>query len=202
MRQLNKLIWILIIFNGFSNNLSASDILRTDSIKVVQIVNGFYDWYIRAIKIKNNTDYKPRFVESENGMTTLDFSIYIENLKTNGFSDSLIFREKKSYSECIENLGKVKFSNFKKTIFIDLDEYEQVNCDFGNYYRWTGGQEPIDGIRIKDIKLISEDFAWVSIDYFVVDSKDTRHYLGKNSLILKRLNNDWQINSVDSWNYI
>ncbi len=202
MKQLSKLIWILIIFIGFSKNLSASDILKTDSIKVVQIVNEFYDWYIRAIKNNNNTDYKPRFIESENGMTTLDFSKYIENLKTYGFSDSLILREKKSYSECIENLEKVKFSDFENTIFIDLDEYEQANCDFGNYYRWTGGQEPIDGIRIKDVKLISEGFVWVSIDYFVVDSKNTRHYLGKNSLILKKLNNDWQINSVDSLNYI
>lgn len=200
MRQICKLILILIVLIGFSNNLRASDNSRTDSIKVAQIVNGFYDWYLTAIKEKNYSEYKPRFIETKKGMTSLDLSEYIEDLTANGFSDSLILKEKQSYSNCIENLGKVKYSDFQKATFTDLDEYEKANCDFGNYYRWIGGQEPIEGIRINDIKFISLDLVLVSIEYLEVDTKDNKkHYWGKNCLTLKRLNNDWYIDQIDSW---
>jgi hypothetical protein len=200
MRHLTKLIIILIVLIGFSINSRASDDLKADSIKVIQIVEGFYNWYLTAIKEKVYSDYKPKFVESENGMTTLDYSKYIENLTKYRFSDSLIIKEKQSFSDCIENLGIVKFTDFQKTTFVDLDEYEQANCDFGNYYRWIGGQEPIDGIRIKRVKFISTDVALVSIDYFEIKSEERKkHFWGKNSLILKRFYNEWYIDKIDSW---
>lgn len=164
------------------------------------MVNGFYDWYLTAIKEKNNSEYKPGFVETKNGMTSLDFSEYFKNLTAHGFSESLIIKEKQSYLDCIKNLETVQFSDFQKTTFTDLDEYEQANCDFGNYYRWTGGQEPIDGIRITDIKFLSADLVLVSIDYYKVDKKEAKkHPWGKNSLTLKRLNNKWTIKGIDSW---
>lgn len=200
MRQTVKTIWILTLLIGFSSNLRASDVFAADSIKVAQIVNGFYDWYSTSIKGKKYSDYKPRFVESKNGMTTLDCSTYLENLKTYGFSDSLIIKERLSYSQCIENLEKVKFSDFEKTIYTDLDEYEQANCDFGNYYRWTGGQEPIDGIRIVKITFFSTDEALVSIDYYLTNTKENnRYYWGKNRLTLKLINKNWKIDKIDSW---
>ena len=132
----------------FTSNSKASNDIKTDSIKLVQIVNEFYNWYISAIKERNWTDYMPKFVETEDGMTSLDFSIYIENLKKYRFSDSLIIKEKESYSICIENLRTIKFSDFDKTVFTTLDEYEEACCDFGNSFRWTGGMEPVDGMRI------------------------------------------------------
>ena len=100
---------MLILFLSvlmFADNSKANDI-KTDSIKIVQIVNEFYDWYISAIKEGNCADFNPIFVESEDGMTTLDLSKYIENLKTYKFSDSLITKEKESYSKCIENLKTI-----------------------------------------------------------------------------------------------
>lgn len=200
MKQTVKSIWILTLLIGFSSNLRASDDFAADSIKVAQIVNGFYDWYSTSIKGKKYSDYKPRFVESKNGMTTLDCSTYLENLKAYGFSDSLIIKERLSYSQCIENLEKVKFSDFEKTIYTDLDEYEQANCDFGNYYRWTGGQEPIDGIRIKTIEILRNKVAIVSIEYYEFDStKNIKHYWGNNILTLKMTENNWLIDKVDSF---
>ncbi|WP_341225238.1 hypothetical protein [uncultured Arcticibacterium sp.] len=202
MKQIVKLIWILILVIGFSSNLKASDKLNMDSVKIKQVVNGFYDWYLTSIKEKKYSEFKPKFVESKNGMTTLDYTKYLDNLKTHGFSDSLINIERQSYSDCIENLAKVKYSDFQKTTFTDLDEYEQTNCDFGNYYRWTGGQERINGIRIIDIKYISTDKTYVTIDYFEFNSEENKkYYWGKNGLILKLVNKKWEIDQIDSWKY-
>jgi hypothetical protein len=200
MKQTVYSIWILLLLIGVSNNLRASDNLNPDSIKIVHTVNGFYNWYLTSVKEKRYSDFKPRFVESKNGMTTLDYSIYVDSLKKHGFSDSLIIKEKQSYSDCIESLRNVKYVDFQKTIFTDLDEYEQTNCDFGNYYRWTGGQEPIDGIRIINIKFLSIDKAVVSIDYFETNNKENkRYYWGLNNLTLIKIDNDWFIDKVDSW---
>lgn len=197
--QIVKPIWILILLIGFSSNLKASDNLKADSIKITQIVIGFYDWYLTSIKEKKYSDFKPRFVESKNGMTTLDYSAYLDKLKIHRFSDTLILKEKQSYSDCIVNLSKVKYADFQKTSFTDLDEYEQTNCDFGNYYRWTGGQEPIDGIRIIDIKFISTDIASVSIVYFEINANENEKYWGKNNLTLIKTGGDWFIDKIDSW---
>lgn len=198
--QIVKTTLILIFLIGFSSNLKASDKLNADSIKISQIVHGFYNWYLTSIKEKKYSDFKPRFIESKNGMTTLDYSAYLDNLKIHGFSDTLIKKEQQSYSDCIENLGKVKYADFQKSSFTDLDEYEQTNCDFGNFYRWTGGQEPIDGVRIIDIKFISNDKAYVSIDYFEINSKENgKYYWGANCLTLIKNDNDWLIDKIDSW---
>jgi len=200
MSRITKLT-ILLSALMFASNSRASNDIETDSLKLVQIVNEFYDWYISAIKEENNTDYMPRFVETENGMTSLDFSIYIENLKTHRFSDSLIIKEKESYSKCIENLRTIKFSDLRE---ITLDEAEEMCCDFGNRFRWTGGMEPVDGMRIQDIQFTSTDTVLVSIEYswlgFDEDlDAEYTYYGGGNKLILIKQDNDWYIDKVDSF---
>ena len=200
MSRITKLT-ILLSALMFASNSRASNDIKTDSLKLVQIVNEFYDWYISAIKEENNTDYMPRFVETENGMTSLDFSIYIENLKTHRFSDSLIIKEKESYSKCIENLRTIKFSDLRE---ITLDEAEEMCCDFGNRFRWTGGMEPVDGMRIQDIQFTSTDTVLVSIEYswlgFDEDlDAEYTYYGGGNKLILIKQDNDWYIDKVDSF---
>ena len=202
MNRITKLIILLSVLL-FANNSNANDI-RTDLTKIIQSVNEFYDWYIHAIKQRNSTDYMPRFVETENGMTSLDFSKYIENLKIYRFSDSLIIKEKESYLKCIKNLRTIKFSDFGKTIFTDLNDYEESCCDFGNHYRWIGGQEPIYGMRIQDIQFISTDTVLVSIEYswfgFDEDLNTEYTYYGNgNKLIIIKQNNDWYIDKVDSF---
>ncbi|MFB6319042.1 hypothetical protein [Saccharicrinis sp. FJH54] len=203
MRQTIKSIWVLIFLLLFSNKLSASDFMKNDSLKVAEIVNEFYEWYITAIKEKNYSEFGPKFIENKNGMTTLEFSTYLKNLKTKAFSDSLILKEKQSYQVCIRNLEKVKYSDFQKTSFTDLDEFEQAHCDFGNYYRWIGGQEPIDGIRIKKTTFQSTDLVIVKIDYFEYSKeKNEKYFWGENRLTLKKLRNHWFIYRIDSWKNI
>ncbi|MBN1185304.1 MAG: hypothetical protein JXB49_23670 [Bacteroidales bacterium] len=174
---------------------------KGDSTYVVKIVNDFYDWYITAIKEKRYTDFQPRFVKAENGMTTLDYSMYVRDLKNLKFSDSLIIKEKSSYKECIDNLAKVSYADFGHTKFTDLDEFEETKCDFANYYRWLGGMDQVDGIRIKSLEFISKDIVVVLIDYFEIDSKEnTKYFWGKNILILKRFKSGWYIDKIQSWN--
>jgi hypothetical protein len=202
MNRITKLIILLSVLM-FANN-SKANYIKTDLTKIIQPVNEFYDWYISAIHKRDYVDYKPRFAETENGMTSLDFSKYIENLKRYRFSDSLIIKEKESYSKCIENLRNIKFSDFRKTIFTTLDEDEEACCDFGNRYRWIGGQEPVDGMRIQDIQFISSDTVLVSIEYswlgFDEDlNAEYIYYGGGNELIVIKQNNDWYIDKVDSF---
>jgi hypothetical protein len=190
----------------FANNSKAND-NRTDSTKIIHFVNEFYNWYILAIKEMNHT---PQFVETENGMTSLDLSKYIDNLKTYRFSDSLIIKEKESYLKCIENLKTVRFSDFNKTEFWGLGDYEDACCDFGNCYRWIGSQESISGIRIQGLQFISTDTVLVSIEYswigFDEDLNSEYTYYGHidlhgagNKLIVIKQNNDWYIDKFYSF---
>jgi len=204
-KNMNRTIKLIILLSVlmFANNSKANDI-KTDLTKIIQYVNEFYDWYISAIKERNNLDYMPRFVETENGMTSLDFSKYIENLRKYRFSDSLIIKERESYLKCIENLRTIKFSDFGKTIFTTIDEFEDACCDFGNHYRWLGGQEPYAGMRIQDIQFISTDSILVSIEYSWISFDEEInavyiYYGDGNKLILIKQNDDWYIDKVDSF---
>ncbi|BDD03870.1 hypothetical protein HNQ88_004168 [Aureibacter tunicatorum] len=91
MKHIIYPILALILILGLTSNLNASKNINVNSIKITQIVNGFYDWYLSSIKAKNNYGFQPRFIESKNGMTTLDYSLYIENLKIHGFSKDIIY---------------------------------------------------------------------------------------------------------------
>ena len=194
----NLIIVALLIFSSpFS--LRASD-NSSDSSIISKIVNNFYEWYLNSINKGLHDEFKPKFIEDKDGMTTLDYSQYIENLRIYNFSDSLIEREKLSYQKCIENLSKVKFSDFGKTLFIDLDEYEQANCDFGNYYRWSGGQEPIKYISVSKIEFKTVDSVLVRIQECHLDTKTNKKQCRDiNTLRVIKLDNKWYIDNFDSW---
>jgi len=130
-------------------------------------------------------------------MTTLDCSKYFENLKKLNFSDSLLEKEKQSFQDCIDNLSKVKYSEFE-TKFDDLDDYESTNCDFFNYYRWIGGMEPIGGIKIKNIQFYNYQKAIVVLEYFNYYTEDNKYYFyGKNKVTLIKVDNQWKILAID-----
>lgn len=168
----------------------------TDSVKVEKIVNNFFDWYIGVIKTNNSIEFMPQFVESDTEMTTLDFSKYFENLRKYQFSDSLIESERLTYQECITHLEKVKYSDFKVK-WTDLDDFESTNCDFANSYRWTGGMEPIDCIRIVDLKITSNQTGLVQLKFCGVDSNDKEFLWGKKTVILEKQNDNWKIIKID-----
>lgn len=169
---------------------------NTDSLKISKIVTDFFGWYMGAIQQHKSAAFQPIFAERKDGMTTLDFSEYFQNLTQYGFSDSLLFKEKASYQRCIDELEKVKYSDFKAQ-FTDLEDFENIECDFGNYYRWTGGQEPIGGIRIQTVRLNNSFSATVAIEYFDYDSESEANiYWGRNVLTMRKVNGLWKIDDV------
>ena len=129
-------------------------------------------------------------------MTTLNFSKYVKNLSKYGFSDSLIIKEKLTYQHCNEELEKITYNQFQ-TKFLDLDNFERIQCDFSNYYRWTGGQEPIDGIRILNVKFKNPFNAMILIEYFDYNQDEKKNmYWGSNLVTLRKIKANWKIESI------
>jgi hypothetical protein len=180
-------------------NLNAQNSTQTDSVTVSKIISDFYSWYINSIKGHMDLDYQPGFIENTEGNTTLDFDNYIKNLKKYEFSDSIIQNEIFSYQDCLNKLATVKFSDFKKKVFVDLDEFEQFKCDFSNYYRWIGGQEICDGVKIDVMKFTGDKRCEVSIKkYTLTDDKD--YFWWSHAIKIKciRTHNNWKINSIET----
>jgi len=164
---------------------------ETDSIKVSRIANYFFDWYISSAKNHKTVEYNPIEIESENGMTTLDFSIYFKNLERLSFSDSLLTKEKNSYNECVRKLSKVKHSDYLK--ITDLDQFENLNDDFTNYYRWTGGQEMFDFYSVKNVKFNNDNAIVNGSLYFDNSGVEKRDFVRIISMKLIKKNVKWSI---------
>ena len=198
MRLLQRSILTLAISISTFPYLDAQNINQTDSISVSKIISSFYSWYIESIKDHKRLDYQPRFIENKEGYTTLDLDNYVKNLKIFKFSDSLIRAEINSYRDCIDKLATVKFSDFKKVVFVDLDEYEQFKCDFSNYYRWIGGQEICDGIKIVDLKFTREKKCEVRIKkYNLTDDKNYFWWNYTINVACIKTNKEWKISSIE-----
>jgi hypothetical protein len=192
-------IFIIVLISIVSFASKPQDDRINDSVDISIIVTDFYKWYLTSIKENINGDFQPKFAPDKNGMTTLNYSVYIENLSKYHFSDSLLQNEKESYNDCLNNLKKIKFSEFGKNVYIDLDEYENSNCDFYNYFRWIGGQEPVDGIKITEI-LIKKEWAKVKFQNYNFDPvKKENYYWGENIVYLIKEGDQWMINNVGSW---
>lgn len=176
-------------------NLSAQNYTE-DSTAVSKITQDFYSWYINAVKQKSVVDYQPRFATTTKGMTTLDYVIYIENLKKYSFSESLITREKLTYEGCIKNLEKVSYVDFKKK-WLDLEQFETAGCDFSNYYRWTGGQEMCDGITISIVEINSNKAKVNGFLYNLnVDDNTIHDSVGDFEMDLEKENDVWKITDI------
>jgi hypothetical protein len=186
------------IISMLSFNLTfGQKFFNTDSVNACKVTSEFFDWYVGAIKGTIKTSYQPRFAKSNNGMTTLDFKGYFDNLKRLHCTDNLIQKERDSYNECLSNLSKIKFTDFE-TRFTDLDQFESINCDFENYYRWTGGQEPIDGIKIERVARINTDAFLVTVTYYVDNGQGYGlSYWGTNKLSIVKQNEKWMINDIN-----
>lgn len=194
-----RILRLLIIFIGLILPFIVSGQINiSDSIEIQNSVTKFYNWYVAAIKDKRYEEFQPIFSEDTNGMATLNFSVYLNNLEKFGFSDSLIYLERQSYRPCLENMAHLKYSEFKSK-WIDLDDFEQNNCDFANYYRWIGGMEPIDGIRIKEYKIKKQDCVYVTIEYYMFGTNNNKDFGGRNVIELIKTKDHWQINNIQSW---
>jgi hypothetical protein len=186
---------LVLLSVHFSSDAQVQD---PDSIKISNIVYDFYKWYLESIKDRKYQEFQPKFVEDKKGMTTLDCSNYLQNLEKHSFSDSLMLREKNSYKTCINNLAQIQFSVFTSE-WNDLDNFEESGCDFSNYYRWIGGMDPIDGIRIIKIDFKKLNIATVQIDYFSFGANNSKDFVGSNVVELIKLGKSWKINKILSW---
>jgi len=169
-----------------------SQSMEIDSIKVSKLTTIFFHWYMKNATKKKNGEIYPRFVKSENGMTTLEYRKYFKNLKKYSFSDSLIEQEKLSYKVCIDNLAKVKYSDFLQ--FDGLADFEERDCDFTNYYRWIGGQEMFEGYTLTRIQF---DNNQALVSGFLYDNKyecnDVKGLKKEIVVTLIRQENKWVI---------
>jgi len=193
--KLISLITFLAISNvAFSTHIEISE--NSDSLVVTKTAQDFFKWYIETVKNKKINEYQPTFIADNKGMTTLDFSKYFENLRKLSFTESFIETERKQYQECLDNLEKIEFKVFNSE-FDDLDEFENIKCDFSNSLKWTGGQEIVDGFEIKKVTFINQDYSNVVGVFFFLNSDQTKSYSGKRNILLRKTNEIWKIDRIE-----
>jgi hypothetical protein len=187
----------LLLFLTMIQSLSCySQSIVSDSTEVSKIANSFFNWYIASAKSNKTKEYNPVEIESKDGMTTLDFTKYLKNLKALSFSDSLIKKEKDSYNECIEKLSAVRYADFVK--LTDLSDFEALNVDFTNYYRWTGGQEMFDYYSVKNI-IINDNKKAIVVGslYFDNSGVEKRDFVREITMTLNKKYNRWEIIEIN-----
>jgi hypothetical protein len=193
---MKRSFFLILFLVLFSTGVNAESFTNKDSSEVSTKVSDFFNWYLTAIDEQQYKEFQPRFVEDKNGMTTLDYSIYMANLKKYHFSDSLIQTEKQYYQKCIENLEKIKYSDFN-TKYTDLDQFEDIDCDFGNSYRWTGGQEAPDKMKIIKVEFKNNDTAFITVSYGSSTAGDDENsYWGNLIVSMKKIAGLWKITNL------
>lgn len=84
-----------------------------------------------------------------------------------------------------------------KSLLIAAMFCSAIECDFGNSYRWMGGQEPIGGIRIQTVRLNNSLSATVAIQYTDYNPENEGNtYWGRNILTMVKVNGIWKIDDV------
>ncbi|MDB5256175.1 MAG: hypothetical protein JWM14_870 [Chitinophagaceae bacterium] len=189
-------LFLLIIILTWGVIFNSSGQQSADSTLVRKTVTDFYGWYLSAVKNHKNAEFEPVFTKNSNGKMTLDFSEYFAQLKKYKFSDNLMHAEKSSYNICLDSLAKINDSDFN-TRYTDLSDYERINCDFSNYYRWVGGQEPVDAIKISSIKIKTSSFALVEIrNAFYNAEEKVYHLYGTIEVSLIKHQGVWEIDTI------
>ncbi|MEQ1588494.1 MAG: hypothetical protein ABL895_21590 [Cyclobacteriaceae bacterium] len=167
-----------------------------DSIAIKSQIEGFYSWYIDLIKGKElNREFNPSFVKSEDGMTTLSFENYRNGLRKHKFSKAFIERKVAEYNPCLDNLRTVPYDRF---ITYELDEHEQLKCDFSNTYEWSGGMDPIEGAEVSELRIVNKHtvVAIVLLGFYNKPSGGKLSILGNARTIFKRKGNGWEIEDL------
>jgi len=194
---MKKIIAIFTITLILISLTSCAQSTNNDKEEAKNTVENFFEWYLEVVSKGLSEEFQPQFQEDINGQVTLKMDKYIDNLRKYHFSEMLITNEIKSYKTCIDNLKRVKYSYFENE-WTDLDQFEAADCDYGNYYRWTGGQEPINAIQVTKVTRIEDGIYQVEIVYDEYDSsKDEHHLWGNNTITLKKESDVWCINSIN-----
>jgi hypothetical protein len=189
-RKSINLLSFLILISCFQIRGQAKS-SESDSINVIQIVNDFYDWYIFSARTDKNEENRPTIAIDTNGSIRLDFTEYLKNLRSFNFSDSLISRELLDYKNCEQNLKSITKEEFAR--FDDISDFEDIDCDFDNSYKWIGGQEMCDGIRIVCIEYLDPKNYRVEIEYFSINRNEKSFWGNATQVYLQKINGNWKI---------
>jgi len=198
MSRPTKILTTIILWTTLTAwGQSDRKVYHGDSLQVKNKIETFYSWYAGLIKShKVDKDFSPNFIKRSDGMTTLDFTKYRDGLKKHSFTDNFIERKIKDYGQCVDNLGKIKYETFLK--FEDLDQFEEIKCDFNNVHEWTSDMEPHDGAKLLSLKAIDKktiigivQFFSINVNgqYFLWDYKQA-------TVTFLRQGKDWRINDL------
>ncbi|MEM7371830.1 MAG: hypothetical protein AAF587_24660 [Bacteroidota bacterium] len=160
---------------------------------VESVILEFYAWYIISVKHEQYDQYQPAFMPDEQGMTRLDVSTYANNLRRFHFSEALIEQELSFYAVCSENVGHIPYETFDQE-YVDLDQFEQISCEFGNRYRWFGGMEgSVERARILTTEVLTPTEAVVVLE--LLDTDDST--IGGRRIILTQTHANWKIHAIE-----
>ena len=77
-------------------------------------------------------------------------------------------------------------------------EYEQTECDFGNQFRFTGGQEPVDTVKVVEfIKKDERNYEAKLARGALISLEKGYSYSNNISMSLIKNNGEWRINSIE-----
>lgn len=184
-----KLLLILLSIIPLTAN-GQPRINARDSIEIKKQIEGFYSWYIDMIKTNKLDNFNPSFVKQSDGMTTLDFKKYRDGLMRYKFTDEFIERKIKDYKECVDNLENIPFEKFSQ--YTDLDDFENIKCDFGNRYEWTGGQEPKDKADLSSLKIVDRKTTIGKVDF------SSYSQLAGNAIVtFRKVGKRWKIDNLE-----
>jgi hypothetical protein len=189
----------LIVLIGFSlsaqgQSAKLAKISVNDSVKIQTRIIGFYSWYADLGKRqKLNKEFNPVFIKDANGMTTLDFTKYRAGLRKFDFTDDFIKRKINGYKPCLDHLKTISYDTFMK---FELDELEQITCDFSNTYEWSGGMEPIDGAELVTLHKIDKHTMESTVRFYNTTADRVKHYCGLVTVTLINSKTGWMINDL------
>ncbi|BAX81820.1 hypothetical protein [Labilibaculum antarcticum] len=189
MKKISKLfISFLILFSCLKVYGQEA---KSDTVLVTKTITEFYEWYIHSTRSEENEENRPVFVIDSNDIVRLDLTRYLTNLRIYHFSEQLISREIANYKNCEENLKKITKEEFLS--FDDIFAYEDIDCGFDNSYKWIGGQEMIDGIRINKLDFSNKKNCHVEIEYYSINGDEKSFWRNSTVIILRKRKSNWEI---------
>ncbi len=184
------LLFVIMQIAIHGTSSGQAKITSKDSIDIKTQIEGFYSWYIEIIRDhKLNKDFNPSFVKRDDGMTTLDFTKYKDGLRRYKFTEDFIQRKISDYKSCTDKLNEIPFDKFSQ--FTDLDDFESIDCDFGNRYEWTGGMEPKDRAELVSLKFIDKATINAQLNFVSSDRPD-----GTAMVTLRKHKKEWLVDNL------
>jgi hypothetical protein len=184
-------IFILALFVFSVLQLSA---IEPDTSICKKLVVDFYRWYGEKFKAEDQSEFQPKFIQDKEGYTTLDFESYVYNLRRLNCSENFINREIAHYQPCINNLKTIKFIDFQNNLS-DLSDYENIECDFFNYNRWTMSMENFSGVEV--LKAVVNKDSVIINGRIYEDTQDHKYYYGDIFVTLLKIDNEWKIENIE-----